>query len=176
MTTRSGGLGRMRSWKSEHLRHARFLVATRLKQADSQIREVRLAHPGAFWAVVVACTCRNDRSHCPSNLGGLQHQPRRYHSYCNIRRSGRCGLRRFEATASRRHYAQTEADRQRRIVESFSKAVEQLGSAPMVRASRPTALPAKASPTPASTAPFREFWDITPAISIYSGCSRQSSR
>jgi uncharacterized protein YjbI with pentapeptide repeats len=31
------------------------------------------------------------------------------------------------AIASRRHYAQTEADRQRRIVESFSKAVEQLG-------------------------------------------------
>jgi hypothetical protein len=27
-----------------------------------------------------------------------------------------------------RHYAQTEADRQRRITESFSKAVEQLGS------------------------------------------------
>jgi hypothetical protein len=32
------------------------------------------------------------------------------------------------STASRRHYAQTEADRQRRIVESFGKAVEQLGS------------------------------------------------
>jgi hypothetical protein len=32
------------------------------------------------------------------------------------------------ATASRRHFAQTEADRQRRIVESFSRAVEQLGS------------------------------------------------
>jgi hypothetical protein len=30
--------------------------------------------------------------------------------------------------AARRHYAQTEADRQRRIVESFTKAVEQLGS------------------------------------------------
>jgi hypothetical protein len=30
--------------------------------------------------------------------------------------------------AARRHYAQTEADRQRRITESFSKAVEQLGS------------------------------------------------
>jgi hypothetical protein len=27
-----------------------------------------------------------------------------------------------------RHFAQTEADRQRRIVETFSKAVEQLGS------------------------------------------------
>ena len=30
--------------------------------------------------------------------------------------------------AARRHYAQTEADRQRRITESFSKAAEQLGS------------------------------------------------
>ena len=30
------------------------------------------------------------------------------------------------AFASRRHYAQTEADRQRRITESYSKAVEQL--------------------------------------------------
>jgi hypothetical protein len=30
--------------------------------------------------------------------------------------------------ATRRHYAQTEADRQRRISESFSKAVEQLAS------------------------------------------------
>jgi hypothetical protein len=32
------------------------------------------------------------------------------------------------AIAARRHHAQTEADRQRRITESFSKAVEQLGS------------------------------------------------
>ena len=32
------------------------------------------------------------------------------------------------ATASRRHYAQTEADQQRRIVETFTKAIEQLGS------------------------------------------------
>jgi hypothetical protein len=31
-------------------------------------------------------------------------------------------------TARRRHYAQTEADRQRRITEGFSKAVEQLGN------------------------------------------------
>jgi hypothetical protein len=31
-------------------------------------------------------------------------------------------------TATRRHEAQTEADRQRRITESFSKAIEQLGS------------------------------------------------
>jgi Pentapeptide repeats (8 copies) len=30
--------------------------------------------------------------------------------------------------AARRHYAQTEADRQRRITESFSKAIEQVGS------------------------------------------------
>jgi hypothetical protein len=30
--------------------------------------------------------------------------------------------------AARRHYAQTEADRQRRIIESYSKAVEQLGN------------------------------------------------
>src|SRR6202035_590960 len=49
-------------------------------------------------------------------------------------------------------------------------------SAPMVRASRPTASPAKASPIPASTAPFREFWDVTPAISIFSDYRRQSSR
>jgi hypothetical protein len=32
------------------------------------------------------------------------------------------------STASRRHYAQTEADRKRRITDSFTKAVEQLGS------------------------------------------------
>ena len=32
------------------------------------------------------------------------------------------------ATASRRHNEQTNADRQRRITESFSKAIEQLGS------------------------------------------------
>src|SRR4051812_25682036 len=32
------------------------------------------------------------------------------------------------ATARRRHAAQTEADRQRRITETYSKAVEQLGS------------------------------------------------
>src|SRR5690349_5878609 len=38
------------------------------------------------------------------------------------------GLLRQAATASKRHQEQTNADRQRRITESFSKAVEQLGN------------------------------------------------
>jgi hypothetical protein len=42
----------MRSWEFEHLRHALYWVATRLKQADRRVREARLARPGAFWAAV----------------------------------------------------------------------------------------------------------------------------
>jgi len=102
-----------------------------LKRADTRIRAVRLAHPGVFWAVVVAIVPvaivvvlaplvwegysanRENITPIATFIGAA------VLAYAALKQA---------ATASRRHFAQTEADRQRRIVESFTKAVEQLGS------------------------------------------------
>jgi Protein of unknown function (DUF2934) len=109
-------------WKSDRSRLARNWVANRLKQADSRIREVRLARPGAFWAVILGSiplvivfalfTSGNvDRAWPPLATFGTA-----------------LGATIVAIATLMRHFAQTDADRQRRIVETFSKAVEQLGS------------------------------------------------
>jgi len=118
-------------WGSAHFRRVRDWVAKRLKQAGSRITAVRLEYPGAFWAVIVATipvvilvavapliwkgyrTNREDITPIATFIGAA------VVAYAALKQA---------ATASRRHFAQTEADRQRRIVESFGKAVEQLGS------------------------------------------------
>jgi hypothetical protein len=118
-------------WSSDRSRHARDWVANRLKQADSRIRAVRLAHPRAFWAVVIATV--------PvavivvmfaliwEGYGANREAITPIATIIVATVLASAALKQA-ATASRRHYAQTEADQQRRIVESFTKTVEQLGS------------------------------------------------
>jgi hypothetical protein len=118
-------------WSSDRSRHARDWVANRLKQADSRIRAVRLVHPHAFWAVVIAIV--------PVAVIVAMFDLI-WEGYSANRDAiipivtiivaavlASAALKQA-ATATRRHFAQTDADRQRRIVETFSKAVEQLGS------------------------------------------------
>jgi hypothetical protein len=106
-------------------------LSTFFKGADSRIRAARAAHPGAFWtavfgiipvAIVIAiaptlwAAYSSDRevvAPVATFVGAA------ILAYAALKQA---------ATASRRHFAQTEADRQRRIVESFTRAVEQLGS------------------------------------------------
>jgi uncharacterized protein YjbI with pentapeptide repeats len=109
-------------WGSDRSRHARDWVTNRLKQADSRIREIRLARPGVFWAVTLGSipflivfalfiSGNTDRAWSPLATFGTA-----------------LGASIVAIATLMRHFAQTEADRQRRIVETFSKAVEQLGS------------------------------------------------
>jgi uncharacterized protein YjbI with pentapeptide repeats len=109
-------------WGSDRSRHARDWVTNRLKQADSRIREIRLARPGVFWAVTLGSipflivfalftSGNTDRAWPPLTTFGTA-----------------LGASIVAIATFMRHFAQTEADRQRRIVETFSKAVEQLGS------------------------------------------------
>ena len=118
-------------WSSDRSRRARDWVANRLKQADSRIRAVRLVHPRAFWAVVIAIV--------PVAVIVAMFDLI-WEGYSANRDAiipivtiivaavlASAALKQA-ATATRRHFAQTDADRQRRIVETFSKAVEQLGS------------------------------------------------
>ena len=109
-------------WNSDRSRQARHWVATRLKEADSRIREMRLARPGIFWAVVLGSipflivftlfiSGNRDRAWPPLATFGTA-----------------LGASIVAIATLMRHFAQTEADRQRRIVETFSKAVELLGS------------------------------------------------
>jgi uncharacterized protein YjbI with pentapeptide repeats len=109
-------------WGSDRSRHARDWVTNRLKQADSRIREIRLARPGVFWAVTLGSipflivfalfiSGNTDRAWPPLATFGTA-----------------LGASIVAIATLMRHFAQTEADRQRRIVETFSKAVEQLGS------------------------------------------------
>jgi uncharacterized protein YjbI with pentapeptide repeats len=109
-------------WGSDRSRHARDWVTNRLKQADSRIREIRLARPGVFWAVTLGSipflivfalftSGNTDRAWPPLATFGTA-----------------LGASIVAIATFMRHFAQTEADRQRRIVETFSKAVEQLGS------------------------------------------------
>jgi hypothetical protein len=109
-------------WNSDRSRHVRDRVATKLKEADSRIREIRLARPGIFWAVILGSipllivfalfiSGNTDRAWPPLATFGTA-----------------VGASIVAIATLMRHFAQTEADRQRRIVETFSKAVEQLGS------------------------------------------------
>jgi hypothetical protein len=109
-------------WNSGRSRHARDWLTTRLKEAGSRIREVRVARPGAFWAVVLGSiplvivfalfmSGNVDKPWPPLATFGTA-----------------LGATIVAIATLMRHFAQTEADRQRRIVETFTKAVEQLGS------------------------------------------------
>jgi Protein of unknown function (DUF2934)/Pentapeptide repeats (8 copies) len=96
-------------WNSDRSRHARDWVANRVKHVDSRISEVRLGSPAAFWTALLGIVL--------------------FAIVVAIVSGAAAGvLAAAAAIALVRHFAQTEADRQRRIVESFSKAVEQLGS------------------------------------------------
>lgn len=122
----------MRSWNTISLRLARFWATTRLRKADNGIRQVRLTTPSLLWTTIVAvivgviflsgtgawvwAAYRSDREDIipiATFVGAT------VLAYAALKQA---------STASRRHYAQTEADRKRRITDSFTKAVEQLGS------------------------------------------------
>ena len=109
-------------WDADRLHHVRDWVATKLKAAHSRIREMRRARPGVFWAVV---------------LGGIPFlivfslfiSGNTVGAWPPLATLGTALGATIVAIATlMRHFAQTEADRQRRIVETFSKAVELLGS------------------------------------------------
>lgn len=119
-------------WNSDRSRHARDWLATKLKQARGRTREARLAHPGAFWAAVlvgiplllVVWILISGRAH---GVWAAYHYHRDDIAPLATLLTA-TGVIIAAAIALIRHFAQTEADRQRRIVESFSKSVEQLGS------------------------------------------------
>jgi hypothetical protein len=109
-------------WKSDRAQHARDWVATKLKEAGSRTRAAHLAHPGVTWAVLLGSlplvivlalfmSGNADKPWPPLATLGTA-----------------LGATIVAIATLMRHFAQTEADRQRRIVETFSKAVEQLGS------------------------------------------------
>jgi hypothetical protein len=109
-------------WKSDRAQHAQDWVATGLKEAGSRTRAARLARPSIFWAVILGSipflivfalfiSGNTDRAWPPLATFGTA-----------------LGASIVAIATLMRHFAQTEADRQRRIVETFSKAVEQLGS------------------------------------------------
>ena len=117
---------RMRSW------NAISWATTRLRKANSGIRQVRLTRPSLLWTTIVAAIVgviflsgtgawvwaayRSDREDIipiATFVGAT------VLAYAALKQA---------STAGRRHYAQTEADRKRRITDSFTKAVEQLGS------------------------------------------------
>jgi hypothetical protein len=109
-------------WNSDRSRQARHWVATRLKEADSRIREMRLARPGIFWAVVLG-------SIPFLMVFALFISGNTAQAWPPLATFGTALGATIVAIATlMRHFAQTEADRERRIVETFSKAVEQLGS------------------------------------------------
>jgi hypothetical protein len=119
-------------WNSDLSRGARNWVATRLKEADSRLRAARLARPGAFWAIVfgiipVAIVIAILISGTAARVWATYHSNREDIAPLATFAAA-IGAAVVAVTALMRHFAQTEADRQRRIVESFSKAVEQLGS------------------------------------------------
>jgi hypothetical protein len=109
-------------WNSERSRRARDWVATRLKEANSQIRAARLARPGAFWAVLLGSIPLL----IVSALFTTGNADRAWPPLATFATA--VGATIVAIATLMRHFAQTEADRQRRIVETFSKAVEQLGS------------------------------------------------
>jgi uncharacterized protein YjbI with pentapeptide repeats len=109
-------------WSSDRSQHVWDWVATSLKEAHSQIRAARLARPGVFWAVafgslpfliVFALFISGNTAQAWPPLATF---------------ATALGATIVAIATLMRHFAQTDADRQRRIVETFSKAVEQLGS------------------------------------------------
>jgi hypothetical protein len=119
-------------WRYRFRPHARDWARRVPRGVRSRLREARLAHPGAFWAAVfgiipVAIVVAIFISGTAAGVWAAYHSNRE-----DIAPLGTfvtaIGVIIAAAIALMRHFAQTEADRQRRIVESFSKAVEQLGS------------------------------------------------
>jgi uncharacterized protein YjbI with pentapeptide repeats len=92
----------------------------------------RAARPGVFWAIVFgiipgAIVVATFISGTAARIWAAYHSNRE--DITSLATFGTViGAAIVAVTTLMRHFAQTEADRQRRIVESFSKAVEQLGS------------------------------------------------
>jgi uncharacterized protein YjbI with pentapeptide repeats len=109
-------------WKSDRAQHTRDWASTKLKRANSRIRAAHLARPGAFWAValgslplliVFALFMSGNTAQVWPPLATF---------------GTALGATIVAIATLMRHFAQTDADRQRRIVETFSRTVEQLGS------------------------------------------------
>ena len=109
-------------WNSDRSRHALDWLATQLKRGLQPSKSRSLPHPNVFWAallgslplVIVSALFMSgnaDKAWPPLATFGTA-----------------LGATIIAIATLMRHFAQTEADRQRRIVETFSKAVEQLGS------------------------------------------------
>jgi hypothetical protein len=123
-------------WSSDRSRQALDWVAYRLEQADSRIREFRRARPNAFWVallsitlfpIVVAIFISGGATWVWAKYSSERENIAPLATFVGAAIAAYAVLSQA-AIASRRHYAQTEADRQRRIIESFGKAIEQLGS------------------------------------------------
>jgi uncharacterized protein YjbI with pentapeptide repeats len=125
-------------WDADRLRRVLHWVATRLKEADSRIKEMRLPRPDIFWAVGLGSIPVALFVAIAPTLWATYRANHEYINpiatfigaavlaYAALKQASTA--RKQASTASDRHFAQTEADRQRRIVETFTKAVEQLGS------------------------------------------------
>jgi hypothetical protein len=119
-------------WDADRFGHAPHWAA-RLKRADNRIKRVRLARPGVFWAVVlgiiplVAIVLAIFISGTAAGLWATYHANREDIAPLATFVTA-IGVITAAVIALMRHFAQTDADRQRRINESFAKAVEQLGS------------------------------------------------
>jgi hypothetical protein len=109
-------------WNSDCSRRALDWLATQVEAAYSRVRAARLARPGVTWAVLLGSlplvlvlalfmSGNADKAWPPLATFGTA-----------------LGATIIAIATLMRHFGQTEADRQRRIVETFSKAVEQLGS------------------------------------------------
>jgi hypothetical protein len=109
-------------WNSDRPRHALDWLASQLKEAHSRVRAARLARRGVFWAILLGSiplvivfalfmSGNADKAWPPLATFATA-----------------LGATIVAIATLMRHFAQTDADRQRRIVETFSKAVEQLGS------------------------------------------------
>jgi uncharacterized protein YjbI with pentapeptide repeats len=109
-------------WNSDRPRHALDWLASQLKEAHSRVRATRLARRGVFWAILLGSiplvivfalfmSGNADKAWPPLATFATA-----------------LGATIVAIATLMRHFAQTDADRQRRIVETFSKAVEQLGS------------------------------------------------
>jgi Pentapeptide repeats (8 copies)/Protein of unknown function (DUF2934) len=109
-------------WNSDRSQHALDWVANGLIQAHRRIRGARRARPGVIWAVVFGSL--------PFLIVfALFISGNTAQAWPPLATFGTALGASIVAIATlMRHFAQTEADRQRRIVETFSKAVEQLGS------------------------------------------------
>jgi hypothetical protein len=141
-------------------------VSRFLKKAHSRIREARLALPGAFWAallvgislLLIVWIVMSGRA---EGVWAAYHSNRK--DITPLATFGTAiGVIIGAGITLIRHFAQTEADRQRRIVESFSKAVEQLGSDKLeVRVGAIFGLERLSRESP------RDYWTIMEVLSAF---------